>query len=94
MKFKPLADNVLVKVAEAESKTAAGIIIPTGSEQKPNYGEVLAVGSGTLVKDGTKFPIEVAVGDNVIFRKDAGVKLDIDGEEYLVVREYEILGIV
>jgi len=94
MNFKPLADNVLVKVAGAETKTESGIIIPAGSEEKPNYGDVVAVGSGTLIKDGTKFPIEVKVGDKVLFKKGSGVAIDADGEDYVVVREYEILGVL
>lgn len=94
MNFKPLADNVFVKVSEAESTTASGLIMPTGSQKKPNYGEVLAVGSGTLIKDGTRIPIEVKVGEKVLFKKGAGVPMESDGEDYIVIREYDILGIV
>jgi len=68
--------------------------MPAGSTEKPNHGEVISVGSGTLLKDGTKVPIEVSEGDKVLFKKDSGVPIDVDGEDYLVVREYEILGIL
>ena len=94
MDFKPLADNVLVKVATSDETTDTGIILPGSAQQKKNYGVAVAIGSGTLVKDGTKFPIDVEVGDAVLFRDDAGVKVNLDGEEYLVVREYDILGII
>lgn len=93
MSFKPLADNVQIKVAEAESKTSTGIYIPGDAKEK-NYGTVIAVGSGTLVKDGTKFPIEVKEGDTVLFRDNAGVKIEIDGESFLIIREFDILGIL
>ena len=83
MGFKPLAENVLIRIAEVEKTSDHGIIMPNSKKEKPNYGEVLAVGSGTLVKDGTKFPIEVEVGDNVLFKKDAGVPVDVDGVEHL-----------
>ena len=94
MSFKPLADNVLIKVAAAETKSASGFILPENQKKKQTTGEVIAIGSGTLVKDGTRFPIEVEVGQTVLFGEDAGIKLDIDGEDFLVMREYDILGIL
>lgn len=94
MSFKPLADNVLIRVAGKESTTSLGVIRLDSSKEKPTRGEVVAVGSGTLVKDGTKYPIEVSEGDQVLFKEGAGVDVDIDGVSHLVVREYDILGII
>ena len=95
MSFKPLADNVLIKVAQAEEKSALGIYVPDSAQEKPNNGEVIAVGSGTLVKDGTRYPVEVKEGDKVVFRKNnEGIQVDIDDEDHLVLREYDIIGIM
>jgi chaperonin GroES len=93
MSFKPLADNVLIQVSDAENESKYGIVMP-GEKEKPNKGVVVAIGSGTLVKDGTKFPIEAAEGDIVLFRKGEGTEVDIDGVDHIIVREYDILGIL
>jgi chaperonin GroES len=94
MGFKPLADNVLIKVSDVETKTKSGLFIPGNASANPTDGVVVAVGSGTLVKDGSKFPIEVEVGQRVLFKENAGVIVNIDGEDHMVLREYDILGVL
>jgi len=94
MKVKPLQDRVLVKRLEKEEKTAGGIIIPDTAKEKPAEGEVVAAGPGRTTEDGKLIPLDVKVGDRVIFAKYAGTEVQIDGEEYLLMREEEILGII
>ena len=94
MDFRPLADNVLVKVAAAEEKTSGGIIIPANVKEVPNTGEVLAVGSGLVLQDATKLHLEVVVGDKVLLTPKAGFPVEIDGESFKVVRESEILAVI
>ncbi|MBF0447757.1 MAG: co-chaperone GroES [Magnetococcales bacterium] len=92
-KFRPLHDRVVVKRTEEDKKTAGGIIIPDTVKEKPIQGEVLAVGKGALV-DGVVQPLEVKVGDNVLFSKYGGTEVKIDGEELLIMRESDIMGIL
>ncbi|MCB4203495.1 co-chaperone GroES [Deferribacteraceae bacterium V6Fe1] len=92
--IKPLQDRVLVKRIEAEEKTASGIIIPDTAKEKPQEGEVIAVGPGKVLDNGTKVELTVKVGDKVLFSKYAGTDVKIDGVEYLIMREDDILGII
>ncbi len=91
MKLKPLADRVVVKVLEAEEKTASGIVLPDKAKEKPQEGEVMAVGTGKVLDNGTKSEMEVSVGDKVIFSRYAGTEVKVDGEEYLILRQDDIL---
>ncbi len=94
MKVRPLYDKVLVKRVQEEEKTKGGIIIPDTAKEKPQEGEVIAVGHGRILENGQKVPLEVKEGDRVIFGKYAGTEIKIDGEEYLIMREEDILGII
>jgi|SRR5690606_19625247 chaperonin GroES len=94
MKFRPLHDRVVVRRVEEESKTAGGIIIPETAQEKPSQGEVLAVGPGSRNEDGKVFPLDVKVGDRVIFGKWSGTEVKIDGQELLIMKESDIMGIV
>jgi len=94
MKFKPLRDRVLVKYSEEAEKTAGGLYIPDSAKEKPQKGEVVAVGSGRVTDDGKLQPISVKVGDTVLFDKYSGSKVTMDDLEYLIIREEDILGIV
>ena len=94
MKVKPLADRVLVKRIEQEEVRKGGIIIPDTAKEKPQKGEVIAVGPGRLDENGKRVPPEVKIGDKVIFSKYAGTEVKIDGEEYLIMREADILAIL
>jgi len=94
MKFRPLHDRVLVRRAEAETKTAGGIIIPGTAEEKPSEGEIVATGSGYVNDDGKVRGLDVKEGDRVIFSKWAGTEVTIDGEELMVMKESDIIGIV
>ena len=93
MNIKPLGDRVVIKVLESEEKTKSGIVLPDTAKEKPQQGKVLAVGSGEII-DGKKVPLEVKEGDKVIFSKYAGTEVKIDGEEYLILRQNDILAIV
>jgi chaperonin GroES len=93
-KIKPLADRVIVKPAEAEEKTAGGIILPDTAKEKPIEGTVVAVGPGKTGDDGKIIKPEVKVGDRVLYGKYSGTEVTIDGEEYLIMRESDIFGIV
>jgi chaperonin GroES len=92
--FRPLHDRVLVKRVEAEEKTPGGIIIPDTAKEKPVEGEVLAVGPGVRDETGTVRPLDVKVGDHVLFGKWAGTEVIIDGEDRLILKEADILGVV
>jgi len=92
--IKPLQDRVLVKRLEAEEKTASGLYIPDSAKEKPQEGEVVAVGPGKVLEGGNKIELTVKVGDKVLFSKYAGTDIKLDGEEYLIMREDDILGIV
>jgi chaperonin GroES len=94
MAFRPLHDRVLVRRVEAEAKTAGGIIIPDTAQEKPQEGEVVAVGSGTKAEDGTVTPLDVKAGDKILFGKWSGTEVKIDGEDLLIMKESDILGIV
>ena len=92
--IKPLQDRVIVKRIEAEEKTASGIIIPDTAKEKPQEGQVIAVGPGKVMDNGTRVELTVKKGDKVLFSKYAGTEVKIGGEEYLIMREDDILGIV
>lgn len=94
MKFKPLHDRILVKRIDSEEKTVGGIIIPDNAKEKPMEGQVVAVGSGKRLDDGTTQRLEVKVGDNVLFTRYSGNEIKIDGTEHLVMREDDLLGVV
>ena len=94
MKFRPLHDRVLVRRAEAETKTAGGIIIPGTAEEKPSEGEIVAVGSGYVNDNGEVRALDVKTGDKVIFSKWAGTEVTIDGEELMVMKESDIIGVI
>ncbi|MEO0139301.1 MAG: co-chaperone GroES [candidate division WOR-3 bacterium] len=95
VKIKPLADRVVVKrFEEEEAKTPGGIIIPDTAKEKPQKGVVVAVGPGRLDENGKRIPMEVKVGDKVLFAKYAGSEVKVDGEEYLIMREDDILAIL
>ena len=94
MGFKPLHDRVLVRRVDEEEKTAGGIIIPDTAKEKPQEGEVLAAGPGARGEDGKTTPLDVKVGDRVLFNKYGGTDVKIDGEDLVILRESDILGIV
>ena len=94
MKFTPLHDKVLVKRTEEEEKSAGGIVLPGSATEKPSQGEVIAVGPGKKSKNGDVSPVGVAVGDTVIFGQYGGNEIKIDGEEYLILSESDIFGVV
>jgi chaperonin GroES len=94
MKFRPLHDRVLVRRLTSEAKTAGGIIIPETAQEKPSEGVIVAVGTGARRDDGTIVPMEVKAGDTVLFGKWGGTEVKIDGEDLLIMKESDILGVV
>jgi chaperonin GroES len=94
MKVTPLHDRVVVKRLEGEEKTKGGIIIPDTAKEKPQEGKVIAVGPGRLDKDGKRTPLDVKVGDRVLFARWAGTEVKIDGEEHIIMKEDDILGVI
>lgn len=94
MAFRPLHDRVLVRRIEADTKTAGGIIIPDSAQEKPSQGEIVAVGTGAKAEDGTITPLDVKAGDRVLFGKWSGTEVKIDGEDLLIMKESDIMGIV
>ncbi len=94
MKFRPLHDRVLVKRVDQEEKTAGGIIIPDTVQEKPMEGKIIATGSGVVAEDGTVIPLDVKKGDRVLFGKWSGTEVKIDGEDLLIMKETDILGII
>ncbi len=94
MKIRPLQDRVIVKRVDEEEKTKGGIIIPDSAKEKPMEGEVVAVGNGKVLENGTKLEMTVKVGDRILFSKYAGNEVKIDGVEHLIMREDDILGII
>ena len=94
MKIKPIKDNIVVKRLEEEEKKVGSIIIPDAAKEKPLTAEVIAVGSGRVLKDGKKVELEVKVGDKVLVGKYSGSEVKLDGTEYLILKEDEVLGIV
>ena len=93
-KIRPLHDRVVVKRLDAENKSAGGIVIPDTAGEKPDQGEVVAVGKGKILEDGKVRPLDVKVGDRILFGKYSGSDIKLDGEEYLIMREDEVLGIL
>ena len=94
MKIRPLHDRVIVRRMEGEEKTKGGIIIPDTAKEKPVEGKVIAVGSGKVLENGKKTPLQVKEGDRVLFGKYSGTEVKIDGEEHLIMREDDIIAIV
>jgi len=94
MKVRPLHDRLIVQRLEEEEKTKGGIIIPDTAKEKPIEGKVIAVGAGRIKKDGTKIPLEVKKGDRVLYAKYGGTEVRIDGEEYLMMKEDDVLAII
>ena len=94
MKIRPLQDRVIVKRVEEEGKTKGGIIIPDTAKEKPMEGKVIAVGKGKVLEDGKIHPLDVKVGDRVLFGKYSGSEIKIDEEEHLIMREDDILGVI
>jgi chaperonin GroES len=94
MKFRPLHDRIVIERIEAEAKTAAGIIIPDTAKEKPQQGEVIAVGPGGRDESGKLIPIDIKVGDRVLFGKWSGTEVKIDGTDYLIMKESDVMGVV
>ena len=94
MKIRPLGDRLLVKRIEEEEKSKGGIIIPDSAKEKPQEGKVVAVGKGKMLEDGKMVPLEVKAGDRILFGKYAGTEVKIEGEEHLIMREDDVLGII
>ena len=94
MKFRPLHDRVLIESLESEEKTSGGIIIPDTAKEKPQEGKVIAVGPGAKSEDGKTIPMDVKVGDRVLFGKWSGTEVKVDGKEYSIMKESDIMGVV
>ena len=94
LKIRPLHDRIIVRRLEEEQKTKGGIIIPDTAKEKPQEGQILAVGNGKILEDGKVLPLDVKVGDKVLFSKYSGTEIKIDGEEYLIMKEDDIQAIV
>ena len=94
MKFQPLQDRVLIRAVEQDNKTAGGILIPDTAKEKPTEGEVIAVGPGARSDDGKIHPLDVKVGDRVLFGKWSGTEIKVDGKDVVIMKESDIMGIV
>lgn len=94
MKIRPLADRVIVERIEAESKTAGGIVLPDTAKEKPQRGKVISVGAGKLLDDGSKSEMQVKKGDEVLFTSYAGTEVKLDGKEYLIMEESDIMAVI
>lgn len=94
MQLKPLGDRVVIKPLAAEEKTASGIVLPDTAKEKPQEGEIIAVGSGKLLENGQRVALDVKVGDKIIYSKYAGTEFKIDGAEHLILNERDILAII
>jgi len=94
MSFRPLHDRVLVRRLEGETKTAGGVIIPDTAQEKPQEGEIVSVGSGARSEDGKVTPLDVKKGDKILFGKWSGTEVKIDGEELIIMKESDIMGII
>ena len=94
MNFRPLHDRVLVRRIEAEEKTAGGIIIPDSVKEKPSEGEVVSVGSGARAENGTITPMDLKAGDKILFGKWSGTEVKVDGEDLLIMKESDVLGVI
>lgn len=92
--IKPLGDRVVVKALEKEEKTKSGIVLPDTAKEKPQEGKIIAVGPGKLLENGQRVPLDVKEGDKVVFAKYGGTKIKIDGQDYLILSERDILAIV
>ena len=94
MAIQPLGDRVLVKALESEEKTKGGIVLPDTAKERPSKGEIIAVGTGKVFEDGTKKPLAVKIGDKILFGKYAGTEVKVKDQEYLILREEDILAIL
>ena len=94
LKLRPLHDRVVVKRLDEERKSAGGILIPENAAEKPDQGEVIAIGNGRVMEDGKLRPLDVKVGDRILFGKDSGSTVKIEGSEYLVMKEDDIMGVI
>lgn len=94
MKIRPLHDRVVIKRLEAEEKTASGIVLPGAAAEKPDMGEVIAIGNGKILEDGSVRALELKIGDKVIFGKYSGQTVKVDGEELMVMKEDDVMGVV
>jgi len=94
MKIKPLGDRVLIKPSEEKEKTKGGIVLPDTAKEKPQEGEIVAVGEGRRTEDGKTIPLTLKVGDRVLYGKYSGTEITVDGEEYLIMREEDVLAII
>ena len=94
MDIRPLHDRIIVERLEEETKTAGGLIIPDTAKEKPQQGKVIAVGKGKKTEDGKVLPLDVKVGDKILFGKYAGTEIKIEGREYLMMREDDVLGVI
>ena len=92
--IRPLGDRVLVQRVEAEAKTAGGILLPDTAKEKPKEGKIIAVGNGKILDDGTRSTFSVKVGDRILFTSYAGTEVKFGGEEYLIMREEDVLGVI
>ncbi len=94
MKVRPLHDRILIKRVAEEQKTAGGIIIPDSAKEKPQEGRVIAVGNGKVTDEGKVIPLEVSVGDRILFGKYSGSEINLEGEEHLIIREEDVLAVL
>ncbi|MBK8983162.1 MAG: co-chaperone GroES [Ignavibacteria bacterium] len=94
MNIKPLSDRIIVKPADAEEKTASGLIIPDTAKEKPMKGEIVAVGKGKITDDGKEIKMELKVGDKVLYGKYSGTEITVEGDEYLIMRESDVYAII
>ena len=94
MNIRPLQDRILVRRVSEEEKSKGGIIIPDTAKEKPQQGKVIAVGKGKVLEDGTQRPLDVKAGDTILFGKYAGTEVKIEGEEHLILREEDVLGVI
>lgn len=94
MKLRPLGDRIVIKILSTEEKTKGGILLPDTAKEKPQKGEVLAVGAGRVLKNGERVPLDIKVGDKVFFARYAGTEVKIDGEELMILSERDVLAVV
>ncbi|MGI6076514.1 MAG: co-chaperone GroES [Pyramidobacter sp.] len=94
MQLRPLADHIVVKVVNSEEKTKGGLYLPDTAQEKPQEGEVVAVGSGKVLDNGQKLPLEVKVGDRIIFSKYSGSEISLDGEKFVIFSERDVLAVI
>ncbi len=94
MQLKPLADRIVVKVVSGEEKTKSGLYLPDTAQEKPQEGEVIAIGNGRVLDNGQKMPLEVKVGDRIIFSKYSGTEIKLDGEKFVIFSERDVLAVI